>query len=69
MAYLIHPGNALKFNTMKLILVFDGNGDLLKQIQYKTKRQARMNFNGFKKYGMLDPETGLVAPGLRFELI
>lgn len=54
---------------MKLILVFDGNSDLFKQIQYKTKRQARMNFNGFKKYGMLDPETGLVVPGLRFELI
>lgn len=54
---------------MKLILVFDNNGDLFKQISYKTKRQAIINFRGFRKHGMLDHETGLVIPGLRFELV
>ena len=53
---------------MKIILVFDMNGDLFKQIQYKTKKQALLNLRFFKKNGMIS-ETGIKINGLTFELV
>ncbi len=53
---------------MKIILVFK-NGELFKQLVYKTKFEAKMQFKFFKKYGMLDPQDCLKIEGLTFELI
>jgi len=53
---------------MKTILVFV-NGNLIKQINYRTKQQAKGNYSYFKKYGMADPNTGLKIVNATFELI
>jgi len=53
---------------MKTILVFV-NGNLIKQINYRTKREAKGNYSFYKKYGIADPHTGLRISNATFELI
>ena len=55
-------------SSMKTILVFEDN-ELIKQISFKTKNDAKRNFNNFIKNGMLDPLTGEVMKNLTFELL
>lgn len=53
---------------MKTILVFQ-NGELVRQIQYKTKAIAKKQLSWFKKYGIIDVSTGEVLQDTIFELI
>lgn len=53
---------------MKLILIFC-NGELFHQIQYKTKKDAKQNFQNFKKNGFVDANTGEKILNLTYELI
>ena len=53
---------------MKTILVFKNN-EFFKMIKYKTKKEALINYKGFKKKGMLNPETAEIDKSLTFELI
>lgn len=52
----------------KLILVFK-DGNLINQINYKTKTIAKKNYNYFIKKGMCNPLTGEVMKNLKFELL
>lgn len=54
--------------SMKTILVFEDN-ELIKQIPYKSKNEAKMNYKNFIKNGMLDPLTGKIIKNLTFELL
>lgn len=53
---------------MKTILIFV-NGELLRQINYPTKRAAREQYCFFKKMGYLDADTGEVIQNAIFELL
>lgn len=53
---------------MKTILVFKRN-NLMNQINFKTKTEAKKTYNLFLKHGMIDKLTGLKIEGLTFELI
>lgn len=53
---------------MKLILVFQ-NGELIKQLSYKSKAIAKKQYNLFMKNGIIDAETGLKIPNATFEII
>lgn len=53
---------------MKTILVFK-DGELFKNITYKTKKEAKGNYRIWKKHGMSDPDTGEIIKNLTFELI
>lgn len=54
-------------STMNTILVFV-NGDLLKQIPYKTKQLAEKNYNHFIKHGMADADGNKIE-NAKFELL
>lgn len=54
---------------MKTILIFDSNGTLLKQIPYRTKRDAERHYKLFKKKGHIDVNTGLFVNNCIYELI
>ncbi len=53
---------------MKTILIFQ-NGELIRQISYKTKFLAMKNYNIFLHFGYLDFRTGEKLNNLTFELI
>ena len=53
---------------MKTVLVFL-NGELVRQISYRTKKIARGNYNHFKANGILDPSSGTIIKNAHFELI
>lgn len=55
--------------TLKTILVFDQHGNLMRGIRYRTKREAVGNFRLFKKWGMIDPNTGEKVENITFELL
>jgi hypothetical protein len=54
--------------TMKTILVFE-NGELTKQITYKTKTDAKRQYAHFFKHGIIDPSTGEKIKKATFELL
>jgi hypothetical protein len=54
--------------TMKTVLVFE-DGDLTKQITYKTKTEAKKQYSHFLKNGILDPSTGYKVKKATFELL
>lgn len=51
-----------------MILIFL-NGEFLRSIQYKSKKDAWRHYKSFKKIGILSGETGLTLPGATFEII
>ena len=53
---------------MNTVLVFE-NGELTKQIPYKTKTEAKKQYNYFRKNGILDPCTGDKVRKAFFELL
>lgn len=53
---------------MKTILVFQ-DGDLIKQITYKTKTETKKQYTHFLKNGILDPSTGNKIKKVTFELL
>jgi len=53
---------------MKMILIFL-NGELLRSIPYKTKKEAWKQYKLFKRMGILSGETGLSITGATFEII
>ena len=53
---------------MKMVLVFV-DGELYRQIPYKTKAMAKRNYSHFLKYGITDPSTGEVVKNATFELL
>jgi len=53
---------------MKMILVFL-DGELIRQIKYKTKLAAKQNYRHFKKHGIVDPDTGLTIENATFQII
>jgi hypothetical protein len=54
--------------TIKTILVFE-NGELTKQITYKTKTDAKRQYSHFLKNGIIDPSTGEKVKKATFELL
>ena len=53
---------------LKNILVFQ-SGNLIKQITYKTKAEAKKQYSVFLKRGILDPNTGEIINNAAFELL
>ena len=54
--------------TMKSVFVFM-NGELQKQITYKTKTQAKKEYSLFLKHGICDSHTGVKVKKASFELL
>lgn len=55
-------------STLKTVMVFK-DGELFKQIPYKTKTLAQKNYKHFKKNGIVDPDTGNKVENATFELL
>lgn len=53
---------------MKTILIFL-NGELLRSMNYNSKREAWKQYKLFKTRGILSGETGLCITGASFEII
>ncbi len=53
---------------MKTLLIFV-NGQMYKAIQYNTKKLASQHYKHFKKWGILDPQTGNRLKNTSCELI
>lgn len=53
---------------LKTILVFQ-DGELIKQLRYKTKTLTIGNFRLFKKFGIYDLDLGGIIPNATFELL
>lgn len=45
------------------------NGNPINWITYRSKKEAKMNFNYFKKAGIMNPETCTPLEGAYFELV
>jgi len=58
----------MKLIFTKMILVFL-DGELIRQIQYKSKREAMANYRHFLKHGIVNPDTGLTMENATFEMI
>lgn len=54
--------------TLKTILVFKDN-ELIKQLTYKTKTDAKKQFLYFQRNGILDSSTGDKIENATFELL
>ena len=53
---------------LKTILVFK-DGELIKQLRYRTKSMAIGNYRIFKKFGIYDLDLGGIIPNATFELL
>ena len=53
---------------LKTILVFK-DGELIKQLRYRTKSMAIGNYIIFKKFGIYDLDLGGIIPNATFELL
>ena len=65
---------ATKNPTKKTPIIFNSilvfvNGELYRQIVYKTKRETRQNYSHFMKNGITDYMTGKKIKNATFELL